>query len=66
MTGQEKFDTCSFRSENEETVVTTGCCGFIAKSGYLCFKHMFEDVQPHLCEPCVYYKPRVVEQKDAA
>ena len=59
MNGQEKFDTCQFRStEQHLSFEQKRCCGKEQKVGYLCFKTNIDDVTPAICESCIYYKPK--------
>lgn len=60
MTGQEKLNTCKFRSEEPHTVTQATCCGAKAVNGYLCYFHIDLDrVNADICEKCVYYQPKV-------
>lgn len=61
MTGQEKFDSCRFRSKNKEPIDGAGIsgCGACPKTageGYFCIKNGLTDINPEICEVCNYYK----------
>lgn len=59
MTGQEKIDTCKFRSKEKIQVQSAGCCGRTAVENYTCF--LFVDlagITPDICDKCVYYQAR--------
>lgn len=60
MSGQEKFDTCTYRSaEKHFSFETRRCCGKEQAEGYLCFKKQLEDVTPDICEVCIYYQEKI-------
>lgn len=65
-TGQEKFDTCRFRSHSPVPMGTVACCAKQIKEGYLCWeKHVnMEDVSPAICEKCIYYISKYITNKE--
>jgi hypothetical protein len=57
MTGQEKLDTCKFRSREKHVTQETWCCGRRPKEGYLCFQMIgIDNITAEICEHCVMYE----------
>lgn len=57
MSGEEKFNSCRFRSHDKVPMGTVACCGNQVKEGYLCWHNRvnLEDISATICEKCVYY-----------
>lgn len=53
--GQEKFETCSHRSEDIVDSIVKTCCGTTMISGYLCTKRGFKQTLPSMCKACGDY-----------
>ena len=61
MTGQEKFNNCLFRSEDQETEVIYRCpCdgGNYEDTGYKCKARGIFKVEPSICEYCWAFKKK--------
>lgn len=62
MTGEEKFNSCKFRSSEKEPIDgagISGCCGEKnVTEGYFCMKNGLPDINSGICEGCNYYKTK--------
>lgn len=52
MTGQEKFDTCQFRSIDKIEIGERSCCNDNRYWGYMCWQRNIENVTPAQCADC--------------
>lgn len=53
--GQEKFDTCSYRSDTEVIEVKRSCCSSKEIKGFKCNKFDIIPVRPEQCVACGDY-----------
>lgn len=66
MTGQQKFDTCSFRSREKHYVNEIWCCGAKKQEGFLCIRKLIDNVTKEICADCVFYQAKEnVENKES-
>lgn len=64
MDGQEKFDTCMYRSKEQHFTQEVYCCGASQKMGFLCIRKLLDNVTPAICEGCIFYQSKInVENK---
>lgn len=57
MTGEEKFETCEYRSKEKHFVQEKWCCGKKQSPGYLCYMFVdFDKVTPEICADCKFYR----------
>ena len=71
MNGQEKFDTCKFRSQfSYKLEIRSGCCGDTTSREIDAFQCMhssilLDNVMPNFCQICEFYKPKKVKENRA-
>lgn len=54
-----KFDTCRFRSAEEEDVVIPSCCGGTKiEKQYVCYELTLKDLNSEVCRMCDFYEPK--------
>ncbi len=64
MSGQEKFDTCIFRSKEKHFSQEVTCCGAKQQEGYLCIRKRLGNVLPVICSDCIFYEKKENGQKE--
>ena len=58
--GQEKFDSCKYRSTTMEEVGEFSCCSAdTLHMAWVCFRRDIEDLEPSYCENCTFYKEKI-------
>lgn len=53
-----KFETCKFRSENEEKSFQISCCYTIEVHGYICKAKSIYKLNPEICVNCDVYSSK--------
>lgn len=56
--GEQKFDTCKWRSDVEAIYFQKYCCGQETKWGYLCNKLDIGGINPMYCEGCQAFEAK--------
>lgn len=58
--GLLKFDTCKYRSEDQEEVGEFSCCTNTLHLAYVCFRRNIEDLTHGHCVNCKQFKEKVL------
>ena len=56
-----KFDTCRFRSLEEEEQGEEWCCGSNKKSGFVCYELDIFELTPNHCENCKKFQSKIID-----
>ena len=55
---KQKFSTCQFRTDNQESRTVRTCCSSVERTGYACKKLGIFPLAKERCQGCLHYQAK--------